>query len=229
MKKFIAIPFNWKIVVFLIIIEVVTIPFVAISNSLIIKNLLYMSLIGFSVAFVALICIFRGLSLIIKNYFTQLLCEPVIKINGLLYISLIAGFLLMFMFYLQSLTYHFTNSDCIVGLVSAFFSVSISLVIYHLGVHYFNYGIKLITNSNSYTIQIIIKDIVILTLLFSLYETIVSPMSLLWVPHHQHRFIWGIITGVVSGLSGGLPLLVLCYFTKYNITLKLVCLASKID
>ncbi len=181
-----------------------------------------MSLIGFTVAFLALICILRGLNPIIKNYFSKLMDEPVIKIKGLLCLSLIAGFLLMFMFYLQSLTYRFTNNDYIVGLVSAFFSVSISLIIYHLGVHYFNYGIKLITKTNSYTIQVVIKDIIILTLLFSLYETIVSPISLLWVSHYGHRFMWGIITGVVSGLSGGLPLLALCYFTKYNITLRLL-------
>lgn len=221
--KQILLPFNWKIVIFLIILEVFTVPFVAISNSIIISNQIYLGIIGFSVAFIALIIILKLFVQPIKQYLSHLLKQKIIQINGLLYTSLFAGFLLMLMFYLQNLSYSFTKSDCIVGFVSAFFSVSISLIIYNFLASYLGYGVKIKVSDNNccYLVAFPIKDIIVLTLLFSLYETIASPISLLWLPHYNHRFLWGIIAGILSGLAGGIPLILICHFTKYKITIFL--------
>jgi hypothetical protein len=158
----------------------------------------------------------------IRIYFSKLVGTEIVKIHGALYIGLISGFLLMFMFYLQELTYRFTNSDYIVGTVSAFFSVSVSLILYTVIEKLFNYGIKIKTVSNqTYLLAFPLKDILVITLLFSLYETIASPLSILWIPHFEHRFLWGIISGIASGVIGGLPITIISYVTGYKITINL--------
>lgn len=226
-KSYIKIPFNWKIIIFLVILEVLTVPLVAISNNIVIKNYVYVLLMGFIVAAFALFIIMKLIIFPIKNYFAGLIGQKILKIHGALYIGLLAGFLLMFMFFVQELTYKFTNSDCIVGFVSAFFSVGISLIIYSIFSKFFNFGLKIFTENKQYLLLLIpMKDIIALTLLFSIYETIASPLSILWVPHLDHRFVWGIISGVVSGVVGGTPLVIISFILNYKITINLKILKN---
>ena len=218
----ISLPINWKVVIFLVILELLTVPFVAISNTIVLSNQNYIVIMGFVVAFFALLVIMKLIITPIKHYLSKLIGVEISRISGVLYLCLISGFLLMFMFYLQEVTYRFTRSDYIVGTVSAFFSVSISLIIYTIIEKYFNYGIKTISKDNkSYLLCFSSKDIIIITLLFSLYETIASPLSILWVPHYTQRFLWGCISAVAAGVGGSLPMVIICYLVGYKITIRL--------
>ncbi len=216
-QKYLNIKFNWKIVAFLILIEIFTIPFVAISNTLTAQSQFDIAIMGFIIAFPALFIILKILLPRLHHSLSISLNLNIIKIHGVLYIGIISGVLLTFMFYLQELTYHFTNSDCIVGLVSAFFSVGISLIFYQLVQKYFNYGITLITAEQKFVLTLNTKDIIVLTLLFTLYETIASPISIIWLPHLEQRFWWGILSGILSGLGGGIPLAIISKLTGYQI------------
>ena len=222
MQTIIKLPLNFKLIIFLIILEVLTIPIVAITNSTVVKNPIYLLTMGFGAGVFALLIILKLIENLIRKYFSNALGMKIIKVNGTLYISLLSGFLLMFMFFIQEIVTYFTNNDCIVGLVSAFFSVGITLIIYKCGLHLFNYGIKIKTSDNQVlNLTISNSDIIIITLLFTVYETIASPLSIIWLPHMNHRFIWGIVSGVASGVGGGLPLIIISYVTGYKITLRL--------
>ncbi len=218
----ISLPVNWKIIVFMVILELLTIPFVAVGNDIVIAHQNYIVIMGFIVAFFALLVILKLIVHPIKLYFSRLINQQIIRIEGIFYICLLSGFLLMFMFYLQEVTYRFTRSDYIVGLVSAFFSVSVSLIIYAIVEKAFNYGIKIITrDKHKYILTFAPKEILLITLLFSVYETIASPLSILWVPHLEHRFLWGIISAIAAGIVGSVAMVIICTLTGYKISIGL--------
>ena len=221
MQTIIKLPLDFKLIIFLVILEILTIPIVAITNSIVINNPIYLITMGFGAGAFALLLILKLIERPIKKFFSKALNLEIIKINGTSYIILLSGFLLMFMFFIQEIVTHFTNNDYILGLVSAFFSVGITLIIYQIISHVFNYGIKIKTSDNQ-TLKLIInsRDIIIVTLLFTLYETIASPLSIIWLAHNN-RFLWGLISGLASGIGGGLPLVIISYLTGYKIKLEL--------
>lgn len=212
--------FNWTMVLCLVVIEVLTIPFVAISNTITVTNPLYMAIMGFIVAFCALILFVKMILPRLKKHLSKILQLDITKISGVLYIGLISGFLLMFMFNLQEITYMFTPSDTLVGLVSGFGSVGASLLIYRLLDQMLNYGVKIITPKQKFLLSFAWKDVIVLTLLFTLYELIACPVSLLWMSHYEHRFWWGILSGILSGVCGGIPPMLICKLTGYKISLN---------
>ncbi len=222
MQNIIKLSLNFKLIIFLVILEVLTIPIVAITNSIVVNNPIYLLIIGFVAGALAILVILKLIETPIKRFFSKELNVEIIKVNGSLYIGLLSGFLLMFMFFTQEIVIHFTNNDYIVGLVSAFFSVGVTLIIYRIMLHLFNYGIKITTSNNQVlTLTVDYRDIIIITLLFTLYETIASPLSIIWLPHISHRLLWGILSGIVSGVSGGLPLILISHLTGYKIQLRL--------
>jgi hypothetical protein len=222
MQTIIKLSLDFKLIIFLVILEILTIPIVAITNSIVVNNPIYLLMMGFGAGTFALFVILKLIENPIKKFFSKALNLEVIKVNGTIYIGLLSGFLLMFMFFIQEIVTHFTNNDYIVGLVSAFFSVGITLIIYRIVLHLFNYGIKIRTFDNQVLkLTITNRDIIIITLLFTLYETIASPLSIIWLPHINNRFSWGIISGVAAGIGGGLPLVIISYLTGYKIKLEL--------
>ena len=212
--------FNLTMVFCLVVIEVLTIPFVAISNTITITNPLYMAIMGFTVAFFALILFIKMILPRLRKHLSTVFKLNIVKISGVVYIGLISGFLLMFMFNLQEITYMFTPSDTLVGLVSGFGSVGASLLIYRILDQVFNYGVKIITPKQKLLLSFAWKDVIALTLLFTLYELIACPVSLLWMSHYEHRFLWGILSGILSGVSGGIPPMLICKLTGYKVTLN---------
>ena len=100
---------------------------------------------GFGAGAFALVIIMLVIKSYLRKYFSRLLNTNITNITGVLYIALISGFLLMFMFFIQGITYYFNKSDYVVGGVSAFFSVSITLIIYKAILYVFKYGVKIKT------------------------------------------------------------------------------------
>ena len=226
MQNIIKLPINYKLIIFLVILEVLTIPIVSCTNTFILKNPVYLLGVGFIAGAFALLIIMKLITPPLQRYLSKLLNIQIIKISGILYIAILSGFLLMFMFYVQGLTYLFTQSDILVGTVSAFFSVGVSLIIYSIITKIFNYGIKIKTsNKEIFLLTILPKDIILITILFTIYETIASPLSIIWLPHMTDRFFWGLVSGVASGIFGGLPLVIISYLTGYKVTIKLISIS----
>ena len=217
----IKVPFTWELIVFLVVLEVLTIPFVAISNSIIKSNKTYIIIIGFGVAFMAIAIIMKLIIPMLKLYLFKLMGKPIAQINGVFYITWLSGMLLMLMFYIQIITYQFTDSDFIVGGVSAFFGVGAILLLYTIIQKIFDYGIIIKTTDTQQIIYLNIKDILVVTTLITLYETIISPVSIIWEHFPEQRFVWGIISGLLSGMIGGSVLGIICRITNYKITIEL--------
>jgi hypothetical protein len=214
--------FNFKLVLFLILLEIFTIPFVAIANTLVLNNVLLIAVLGFVVAFFAIAAIIRIITQPLKMFISSQINQPVCKLTGVFYTSLLSGILLMLMFYIQTIIYLYTNNSYIIGTLSAFFSVGPTLLIYFIIEKYFKIGIKIITPTNNFLISIKFIDIVYLTLLFSLYETFASPLSIIWLTHTSDRFFWGILSGLAAGLGGSIPIVIICRLFKYKLPLYLI-------
>lgn len=218
----IKLSFNSKLILFLILLEIFTIPFVAIANNLVINNPLLISILGFVVAFFAIATIIKIITQPLKTFISKQINQPITKLTGIFYTSLLSGILLMLMFYIQTLIYQYTDNNYIIGALSAFFSVGPTLVIYFLIAKHLKIGIKIITPTTFFLISIKFIDIVYLTLLFSLYETFASPLSIIWLTHANDRFLWGILSGFAAGLGGSIPIVIICRILNYKLPLHLV-------
>lgn len=218
----IQIKFSWQLVALLMAIEVLTIPFVALSNSFIINSKLNIVLMGFIVAFIALIIIIQVIKNKLKKYFSKKINMHIYKLQGAFYIGFLSGFLLMFMFYLQDFIASYTRNEYVISFVSTFISVGVSLLIYYVIQYLFNYGIKLVTEKVIFTVAIKLIDILILTILFSIYEIVAYKISGIWIPHQEHRFFWGLISGVGAGFFGSIPILIIARLSRYKFNLYLI-------
>ncbi len=219
MVKQVQICFGWQLIALLVAIEVLTIPFVALGNNFVGNSKVSIAIMGFIVAFFALIVITRLIRNLLKKTFSKLIGQDILHLKGIIYIGIIAGFLLMFMFYLQEIASNYTRNDYITSFSTTFISVGSSLLIYYTIEKIFHYGIKLKTSNNKYIIKIRLIDILILTLLFSIYEIIAYEVSGIWIPHRDYRFWWGLLSGVGAGFLGSLPVLLITSVTGYKFNL----------
>jgi len=213
MQKKHSLIFGWRTVIFFILLELFTVPPVAMSNSIVIQNIWYMAIMGFVVA---LICVYFLLRLlkntIIKNSL-RIVGTQLFDINGIWYIAVLAGILLMIMFVVQDLLFGYKFGDFSAGFISAFISVGGTLVLYKL-LSYSGISIRLMTNSQQYRLEFEWQDILKLAVLFGLYEFIVCPITGLWIPYPEHRFSLAVVSGIIGGGAGGLLVSMLSRFVK---------------
>jgi len=213
MQKKLSLIFGWRTVIFFILLELFTVPPVAMSNSIVIQNIWYMAIMGFVVA---LICVYFLLRLlkntIIKNSL-RIVGTQLFDINGIWYIAVLAGILLMIMFVVQDLLFSYKFGDFSTGFISAFISVGGTLVLYKL-LSYSGISIRLMANSQQYQLEFEWLDILKLAVLFGLYEFIVCPITGLWIPYPEHRFSLAVVSGIIGGGAGGLLVSMLSCFVK---------------
>ncbi|MEN9946091.1 MAG: hypothetical protein RLZZ293_477 [Pseudomonadota bacterium] len=211
MPEQIKIVFERRWLIFFILLEGLTVPLVASSNKLAVQNIVYMAIMGFVVAFICVL----SLCFVLKRYLLrnapQLLGVAIDDITNLWYLGIIAGFLLMIMFTVQDIMYHHGAGDFSVGFTSGFLSVAISLVIYELLAHYCNLAISFKHDQQIWQIRFTQRDILLLALIFAVYEFFVCPITSLWVPLQQHRILVASISGLAGGLFGGILLIVISY------------------
>ena len=88
MKNTLKLPLNYKLIIFLVILEILTIPIVAISNSSISNNPIYLLAMGFGAGAFALVIIMLVIKSYLRKYFSRLLNTNITNITGVLYIAL---------------------------------------------------------------------------------------------------------------------------------------------
>ena len=212
--------FNYKLILLLTAIEVLTIPYVAIFHDYINNNIIDIAVIGFFIAFIVVFLILYIIIPYLKKILSNILKCEVISLSNILYICILAGLLLATMFISQLKIIIYTQNDYLIGFLSAFISILITLLLYILIVKIFNYGVVINTKNNSYIITITIMSSLKLTLLFSFYEALVSGPSIIWLNHQSHRFLWGIISGIYTAVVGGVPTLIICKLMNFKLIIK---------
>ena len=122
--------FNYKFILLLILLETLTVPFVAIFHETIIKNILYLSSIGFFIAFIVIMLFNFLLISYLKSLLSRSINIQIISLSGCVYMCMLSGFLLVIMFLTQLIIIKFTYNNYIIGFLSAFSSVTITSSVY---------------------------------------------------------------------------------------------------
>lgn len=213
MKQKLPLIFSWRTVVFFILLELFTVPPVAMSNSIVIRNIWYMAIMGFVVALICVYFLLRLLEKLIIRHSPRIIGLSITTIRGIWYIALLAGILLMIMFIVQDLLFNRGFGDFSVGFISAFISVGGTLFIYKL-LTYTGISIRLIANDVIYNLQFGWLDILKLAILFGIYEFIVCPITGLWIPYPEHRFSLAVLSGIIGGGTGGFAVSLISKFFK---------------
>lgn len=207
--------FGWRTIVFFLLLELFTVPPVAMSNSIVIQNIWYMAIMGFVVA---LICVYFLLRLIKKFLIRnsqKIIGIEISDIRGIWYIALLAGILLMIMFVIQDFLFVRGFGDFSTGFFSAFLSVGSTLLLYKLGT-YTGFGIRLNGyNDSQYLLDIDWSAMIKLSFLFGIYEFVVCPITGLWIPYPEHRFSLAVISGIIGGATGGAVVSFISRFIKF--------------
>lgn len=220
-KKLIPIKFGLRWVIFFVLLESSTVPLVAMSNSIAIQNIAYMSIMGFIVAFICVLVLVKLLRNLLIKHSASLLGFAADDIRGLWYISVVAGILLMIMFFVQDIIYAHGYGDYSAGFFSALLSVGISLLIYELVAKLTGFAIKVHSRGEIYQIRFQIRDILILALIFSIYEFFVCPITSIWVPRHEYRVLIAFASGIAGGAFGGVLLYFISRFIPFHARLTL--------
>lgn len=224
MKKNINIKLGWQAVVFFIILETITVPMVAMANNFARINFLYLAIMGFMVAMIALGILLK----ILERYFIhnseKIFSVKVNVVRNLWLIPFFAGILEMVMFLVQGELFNRGYRDYSAGFWSGFISVFVSLIIYKLLLDICSYSLKFINTSNKkFVLNISWWNIFLISLLFGLYEMVVCPITGWWIPYQgMMRFIMAIFSGAIGGFAGSLLILLLNQYIKvFNINVLL--------
>lgn len=223
MDRKIAINFGFRWIIFFMLLEGSTVPLVALSNRFAVQNLLYMSIMGFGVAFICVWLLVHLLKKVIIKHSQSVLGIQLTDISGLWYVSILAGILLMIMFFVQDILYQQGWGDFGVGFASALVSVSVTLMFYELLVKISGFAILLISGNSVWQLHFTRRDIAILTMIFSIYEYFVCPITSIWVSLHTYRVLIAFASGLAGGGLGGLLLYLISRFIpiRANLTLRL--------
>jgi hypothetical protein len=227
MEQQIVLKFGPGAIGFFILLEAITVPLVAALNSIAIQNIAYMSIMGFIVAFGSVLLLLNLLKTLLLKQASRICGRDISKIGGLWYISGLAGILLMLMFFTQDLLYAYGSSDFVAGFFSALCSVFPTLLIYQVLSQTFNYGLTLTSGDKMWRLNFKLLDILVLTLLFSLYEFIVCPITSLWVGLNEYKVALAFLYGVLGGAAGGGTLYLISHFCPLQIKLSLSLLPNK--
>lgn len=206
--------FGRKWLIFFMLLETSTVPLVAVSNDFAVKNIYYMSIMGFLVAFVVIWLLIKFLQKLMVKHSQELFGIAAKQVSGGWIIAILAGILEMVMFAVQDWLFHRGWDDYRVGFASAFISVGVTLLIYRGLLLFGKLAIRLHTAKRRLVFSFAWRDIVKLALIFGCYEAIVCPITGLWIPYPAHRLSLGILSGIIGGFSGGCLLWFICHFIR---------------
>jgi hypothetical protein len=156
--------FGWRWIIFFILLETSTVPLVAMSNDIVIQNMLYMIIMGFVVAFICVLLLVLLLKRLIIRYSLELFGVKFSQVLGVWYIAVLAGILEMIMFAVQDVLFSWRWDDYRVGFLSAFISVAATLWFYQFSSRFIGLAIKMRTPEKSYCLSFMPLDILIWTL-----------------------------------------------------------------
>lgn len=200
------------------LLEGLTVPLVAISNNIMTNNILFSATTGFIVALLCILFLFKILKKLILKHAKNIFAMDILDLNGIAIISIMAGVLLMVMFIVQFILYSYHANDFVAGFFSGLLSVFITLCCYELFAWINCFAIKITDiNSHVYQIHFKIRDIILLSFIFGLYELIVCPITGIWIPFTTWRVPVAILSGIIGGSIGG----VFLYTTTNLLRIKL--------
>lgn len=221
-NKLVQINFSGKVIIFFIFLEGLTVPMVAWSNSFAANNIVYSAGVGFVVAAICILFLFKTLKKLIIKHSQQIFGIEIRDFKGLIVIGLMAGILLMVMFIVQFILFSHGANDYIAGFFSGTLSVFATLCIYELFSVIQPLNIIIIgIDKIDYQIHFKISDIVLLSLLFGSYELIVCPITGAWVPFSTWRIPVAFLSGIVGGGLGGLSLYLTTNWLKIRLFMNL--------
>lgn len=222
-NKLVSINFSSGVIIFFIFLEGLTVPLVAISNNIMTNNMLFSAASGFIVAAICILFLFKVLKKLILKHSKNIFSMDLINIEGISIIGFMAGILLMVMFIVQFLAYSHGSNDYLAGFLSGFLSVFTTLYCYEIVGRIEVFTIKIInSNKHKYQIHFKFRDIIVLSLIFGIYELIVCPITAAWIPFTTWRIPVAILSGIIGGGIGGGFLYVTTnvFKLKLNILLK---------
>ncbi|MDD3265941.1 MAG: hypothetical protein PHC75_02025 [Burkholderiales bacterium] len=224
MKKNIRIKLNWQAIVFFVLLETITVPMVAMANNFARINFLYLAIMGFLVALIALIFLIK----ILERYFIRnsekIFSFKINAVHNLWLIPLFAGILEMVMFLVQGELFNHGYRDYSAGFWSAFISVFVSLIIYKFLLDICVYSLKFIDENNEiFVLKFNWWNLFLISFLFGIYEMVVCPITGWWIPYQGFmRFFIAVVSGIVGGFAGSfLIVLITHYFKQLEIKLQL--------
>lgn len=227
MPNQIPINFGLKFIIFLTLLELITVPGVAVANYFIGQSLLHVAIMGFLVAFCGIILI----AILIKNWLIsnseKFFTVKLLAIKGFWYLGILSGTLLMIMFLVQTQLYKSGHNDYSAGFISGAISVGLTLIIYQGLAYYKIIAITLIdANQVKWSINFSLKNIVLLAILFGIFELIVCPITAFWISYSDvyARIIAASASGFVGGLLGSVALSMINKLLKIKLYVKLKAL-----
>ena len=222
MQQQLAIKFNRSGIMFFILLEGLTVPLVAMSNSIAIKNWWYMCLMGFAVAFSVVLLLARMLKGWLIKHSSKLFGVNFTEVRGLWYCGVLAGILEMVMFMVQDILFSQHWNDFSAGFMSAVLSVGATLLLYELVVSVTDFSIKFYQQQQCYQLRFRLRDIALLALFFGGYEFWVCPITGWWIPYHEYaRLLVALASGIIGGASGGIFLYCLVRYLPVKAQLTL--------
>lgn len=220
--KLVPINFNFKVIVFFMFLEGLTVPLVAGSNSYYKNNIVYSGAVGFIVAAICILFLFKTLKKYIIKNSAKIFGIEIIDFQGLILIAIMAGILLMVMFIVQFLLFSHGANDYIAGFFSGLASIFITLLIYEAVSFIKALNIVVIDIDNKkFQIHFKLNDILLLSLLFGIYELIVCPITGAWIPFITWRIPVAFLSGIIGGALGGLFLYLSTNYFKIKVFLNL--------
>lgn len=216
MTKNVPIVFGYKVIFFFILLELSTVPLVAMSNSFAIKSIQAMAAMGFFVALIAVYVLLHLLNRYIINNSPKLLNMQIDRVRNIWYVCIISGILEMVMFVVQDFLFSYSWRDYSTGFWSAFISVGVALVIYKTILSLTGFGVGLVENQKTYKIDFPWLDIFKLSFLFGMYELVVCPITGWWIPFlGWQRIAMAIFSAIVGASLGAILLVFLTKKIKY--------------
>lgn len=221
-NKLVPINFSAHVIIFFMLLEGITVPLVAISNNMIINNIVYSAYCGFIVAAICILFLFKVLKKFILKHSANIFGMNITHIDGIMLIGILAGILLMVMFIVQFILFSNGANDYITGFLSGLLSIFVTLCFYEVMARISFFTIKITdNNSNKYQIHFAFKDIILLSIIFAIYELIVCPITGAWIPFTTWRVPVAILSGIIGGGIGGLFLYITTNYLKIKLRISL--------
>ncbi len=211
----ITIPINYKFFLFLLAIEIITIPFVALFNTYTAFNNLLMDILGFTLGFICGIVMIYLMQRAVLKFISQELNLSIKKIQNKLYITLLFALVLGIMFFIQT-KLNDSKYPSLTGGLSAglaiFITLNINLVINKL----WKNSLSVIDDYHVYYIYIDYFDICYISFIAFIYELFAYEISGLWIAYNNYRFFYGILSAIFASLFGYIAVLFTVRYLDYT-------------
>lgn len=194
---------GYKVILFFILLESLTVPLVALFNTIALQNVLFMAIMGFGVALLAVFFLLKILNKWIINYVNLNVGVVASKVKHLWYLGVIGGVLEMVMFLVQNELFKRGHGDYSAGFWSALISVAVALLIYKFILMSCKFGVTFISTDSAYSLDIRGIDILRLSILMAIYEFIVCPITGWWIPYAgMMRILVALLSAIIGAFCG---------------------------